>query len=192
MKDTKLKIILEKYNKLNKEEINKLKLEEKLELELKYRNKYINMINKCNKSKKEKFIEKKILNKRDKQEIKFNINKLQFLENKNTLKKDLNYEGNIINMKKNNKKRNRLNIKKNTYIIILIFFNLIMQSNNMIEYKFSSITLKIQANGNIAILASNFFNNYPPEFIYINGNQTLTITNRYEFNLILILQMSQI
>ena len=80
-------------------------------------------------------------------QIKMNNNKNGFLYDKNIVRKDLDYKGNKVNIKKyykNNIKKNKINIKKNTYIIIMIFFNLIISNNNNIEYKFSNITLKIR------------------------------------------------
>ena len=54
----------------------------------------------------------------------------------------------------------------------MIFFNLIISNNNIIEYKFSNITLKIQGPGFSDILFSSF--NSLPDFIYINGNLNST------------------
>ena len=66
----------------------------------------------------------------------------------------------------------------------MIFFNLIIPNNNIIEYKFSNITLKIQGPGFSNILgASNVFSNvYYPNIIYINGNPNYPITYQYYFN----------
>ena len=66
--------------------------------------------------------------------------------------------------------------------MIMIFFNIIILSNNMIEYKFSNITLKIQGYGDNNILSSEFSSNYYPDIIYINEKQNETITNKYYFN----------
>ena len=64
----------------------------------------------------------------------------------------------------------------------MIFFNLIISNNNNIEYKFSNITLKIKGRGFQNILSWDFFKDYyPPDYIYINGIQNLTITYRYYF-----------
>ena len=65
----------------------------------------------------------------------------------------------------------------------MIIFNLIIPSNNMIEYKASNVILKIQGPGFRDVLSSNFFNNvYKPDIIYINGIRNFTISNRYYFN----------
>ena len=66
----------------------------------------------------------------------------------------------------------------------MIFFNLIISNNNMIEYKFSNITLKIRGPGFSDILYESYIiNYYPPDIIYINGiNQNSAITFRYYFN----------
>ena len=115
-----------------------------------------------------------------------NKNKNGFIDYKNISGKDSNYKGKKGNNKKDNKnnnKRNRISKKENTYLIItLIFFNLIISNNNIIENNFSDITLKVKGPGFSYILHPNFFNNHKPDIVYINGNQNSTITNIYYFN----------
>ena len=117
--------------------------------------------------------------------IEIDKNKNCIKENKNKLRKDLNYKvnkGKIKKCYKNNNKRDIINIKKNIFIIIMIFFNLILPNNNRIEYKFSNITLKIRGPGFGDVLYSVLSRIYYPNIIYINGNQNQTITYRYYFN----------
>ena len=107
--------------------------------------------------------------------IEGDLDKNCFFDSKNISRKDLNCKrkkGNIRRYNKNNNKRNRINYKKNTFLIIIImlFFNLIIPNNNMIEYKSSSITLKIQGSGFNNILSSSFQSIYYPNITYINGN----------------------
>ena len=64
----------------------------------------------------------------------------------------------------------------------MLFFNLIMPNNNIIEYKFSNITLKIEGPGFKSILSSSFNSSNYPDIIYINGNQNYTISNTYFFD----------
>ena len=152
-----------------KEGINLPELEVKFEVELK------------NREKKRKII------KDDTRGIEGNIIKNSFLDFKNISGKDSNYKGKKGNMKKyqkNNYKINIINNKKNIFMItiIMIFFNLLSQSYNKIEYKFSNVSLKIRGPGNEYILSPHFNSNNYPNIIYINENQNFTITNRYYFN----------
>ena len=196
----------EKGNIFNKEELKKLQPEEKCELEIKMANNYINMNKKYNEFHKkdklysyiicfvniiyfyffEKTKENKILFNRNETEIKMNVNNNGFLEFKKILKKDLYYTGKKVYIKndfKKNIKKNRItNKKRNTYVILMIFYNLIGTNNNMIDFNFSNITLKIKGPGYQNILYSNFHSYKFPNIIYINGNQNYTITNRYYFN----------
>ena len=69
--------------------------------------------------------------------IEGDLDKNCFFDSKNISRKDLNCKrkkGNIRRYNKNNNKRNRINYKKNIFLIIIImlFFNLIIQNNNMI------------------------------------------------------------
>ena len=174
MKIVKLEMTLEKDIKLKKEEINQIELEEKSETKFKNTN---------NKSKEKRRTYKK--NKLNAYRIEMSENKIMFQEYKNILKKDLNYKENKLKIKKyykNNNKRNKINIKQNIYIIIMIFFNLLISNNKLIEYKFSNITLKIQGPGFSDIFSSEFNRAYYPDIIYINGNPNYTRTNRYYFN----------
>ena len=174
MTNVKLEVPPEKDIKLKKEEINQLELEEKSET--KFKN-----INHKRKEKIRKFKNYKM----NEQIIQMNMNKIGFQEYKNILRKDLNDKGNKVNIKKyyiNNDNEHQINIKKNIYIIIMIFFNLIIPNNNTIEYKFSNITLKIHSSGFNNILSSKFNNIYYPDIIYINGNPIYTITYQYYFN----------
>jgi len=170
MKNEKLEKPPEKDIKLKKEEINQIELEEKFETKVKNTN------NK-RKEKRRKYKKYKI----DEQILEMNTDKIVFQEYKNILRKDLNYKGNKINIKKlyknNNNKGNRINIKKNICIIIMISFNLIISNNN-------NITLKIQGPGfsNILGPSNQFSSSHYPNIIYINGNPNYTITNRYYFN----------
>ena len=112
-----------------------------------------------------------------------NTNKNDFLEYKNVLRKDLNYKGNKINIKKYNKsnKNKRINIQMNIYIAIVIFFNLIISNNNMNDYKFLNISLKIRGTGDQKVLSDDFNRNNRdnlPNIIYINENQIFSITNK--------------
>ena len=172
MKNVKLEKLLEKDIKLKKEGINQLEFKEKSELEIKNINNNIE----------EKRREEKNLLKGEAPPIETDKNKNDFQYYKNKIRKDSNYEEIKINIKKYykyNNKRNIINIKKNIYIIIMIFFNLIISNNNIIEYKFSNITLKIKGPGFSDILYSSF--NNLPDIIYINGNPNSTRTNRYYF-----------
>ena len=203
MKNIVLEISSEKDFKLNKEKMNKLKFEVKSVLELEQTDK--NVDKKFIKLQKKEILlsnfiyfidliyiflfngkkEKRAIIKRNDQKNLMNINKNAFLEFKNIFGKYLSNKDKKENIKKyckNNNKKNRINIRKNTYIIIIIFFNLISQNNNMIEYKFSNITLKIQGPGFSNILSRDFNEYDYPDIIYINGNQNFTITNRYYFN----------
>ena len=170
----------QKSIKLNKKEINKLELKEKNEL---IENDYYYY-----KAKKEIFYsyifsfvniiyiylfnirkKKNTTSKDEIEEIKMNLNTNGFFEDKNKLRKDLNSKENKINIKKyykNYNKKYRVKTKKNSYIIIMIFFNLIIPNNNMIEYKTSEIILKIQGTGYQNILSSFFSTSYYPNYIY--------------------------
>ena len=176
MENVKLEILLEKNIKSDREEINELELERKFELELKNTNN-----KREEKRKEEKRREELIKGEAPKNKIIKIKNSL--LYDKNIIRKDLDYKGNKVNINKYDKNnRNIINIKKNIYIIIMIFLNLIITNNNMIEYKFSNITLKIRGPGYQNILSSYFSTNNYPDIIYINGKQNLTITNNYYFN----------
>ena len=168
--DVKLEISLERDIKSRKETMNELELEENFELGLKITN-----------NKRE---DKRILIQENVPENKIDINQNYSLEYKNKLRKDLNNTGNKVNLKKHYKNNNkRINTNKNIYIIIIIFFNLIIQNNNKIENKFSNITLKIRGPGEQNILNEYYFNHfYKPNIIYINGNFTETITYRYNLS----------
>ena len=169
MENVKLEMLLEKNIKSDREEINELENEEKFELELKNKN------NKREEKRREELI------KGEAPKNKIIKIKNSLLHDKKIIRKDLDYKGNKVNINKYDKNnRNIINIKKNIYIIIMIFLNLIITNNNMIEYKFSNITLKIRGPGYYNILYS-YFNNFP-DIIYINGKQNLTITNKYYFN----------
>ena len=130
MKDNvKFEIPLEIDIKSNKKERNKFELEEKSEIKLKNAN-----------NERE---ENKILIIRD--ASKFKINTIDFLEYHYLLRNNINYKGNKLNIKKHYKNIKGINMQKNIYLIIMIFFNLITtNNNNLIEYKFSNITLKIR------------------------------------------------
>ena len=171
MENIKLEILLEKNIKSDREEINELELERKFELELKNKN------NKREEKRREELI------KGEAPKNKIIKIKNSLLYDKNIIRKDLDYKGNKVNINKYDKNnRNIINIKKNIYIIIMIFLNLIITNNNIIEYKFSNITLKIRGPGYQYILSSSFYKKYYPDIIYINGKQNLTITNIYYFN----------
>ena len=175
MKDIKYEMLLEKNIKLKKETTNKIDSNEKFESELKNTNKE----KRREEKRKEKIIKGEALL------IEIDKNKNCIKENKNKLRKDLNYKvnkGKIKKCYKNNNKRDIINIKKNIFIIIMIFFNLILPNNNRIEYKFSNITLKIRGPGFGDVLYSVLSRIYYPNIIYINGNQNQTITYRYYFN----------
>ena len=137
MKDIKQEIISERDVQSGKEEPNQAELRVKFETESKNREE-----NRREEKRREKIINGEApLIEEDK-------NKNGFLNGKKISGKDLNYKykkGNIKMYNKNNNKRNIINNKKNIYlIIIMIFFNLIISNNNMIEYKFSNVTLKIK------------------------------------------------
>ncbi len=158
MEDVKYEMLLEKNIKSKEKALNKIYSKEKSEPELKK----INIRE-----------EKRKIIKGETPPIEVDKNKNGFSKFKNISEKDSNYKGikgNIKKYYKNNNKRSKINIKKNTYIlIIMIFLDLIISNNNMIEYKFSNITLKIQKQGLSNILYSDFY--YPPDIIYINGIQ---------------------
>ena len=103
---------------------------------------------------------------------KFKINKNYSLDYQYLLRKNINYKANELNLKNHYKNIKGSNMQKNIYVIIMIFFNLIIANdNNLIEYKFSNITLKIRGQGEKKILSDDFFNHkYKPDIIYINGN----------------------
>ena len=66
----------------------------------------------------------------------------------------------------------------------MILLNLIIPHNNMIEYKFSNITLKIKGSGNQKVLSKDFNSSYYPDIIYINGNRETEIKYQYNFGTI--------
>ena len=171
MKDTKLEMTTEREIQPGKKGPNLPELAGKSDAELK------------NKRRKEKRREEKIkIIKGEKPQIEEDINKNGFFDDKNISGKDSNYEGKKGKIKKYNK-RYCINNKSKTFLIItMIFFNLIIPNNNMIEYNDSYITLKIQGPGFSNILSSDFLNSNYPNNIYINGIQNSTITNRYYFN----------
>ena len=75
--------------------------------------------------------------------IEEDINKNVFLDYKNISGIDSNYKGKKGNIKKYNKnKRNRINNIKSIYFIIMLYFNLIVSNNIMIEYHFSKYNFK--------------------------------------------------
>ena len=53
---------------------------------------------------------------------------------------------------------------------------------NIIEYKYSNITLKIRGPGFNNILSPNFYSNCYPDEIYINGIRNHSINFSYYFN----------
>ena len=129
-----------------KEVINHPELEDKSEAELKNTN---------NKRKEE---ERGIF-KMDELKIEGDRNKNGFLDCKNKSERDSDYKSKKGN-RKNNIQINRINKKRNIYLIIaMIFFTLIASNNNMFDYKFSNITLKIRGPGFRKILYSSFINN---------------------------------
>ena len=194
----------EKDIKLKKEE--EKKLEYKSEILLKNKNSDININNKYHKFKTKllcsyifSFIkiiyiflfnskeDKRILIKGYEQQIKANTNKKEFLDYKNILRKDINNKGKNANIKKiikyNNNKNSIIQKSHHHLIIIMIFFISLVPNNNMIQYKFSNITLKIQGPGFSDVLDPEFINRYyPPHIIFINGNKNTTITSRYYFD----------
>ena len=171
MDETKLDMQLERKVQSGKEDLNYSKLEGKSEYEFKKTN---------NKGKEEK---RKII-KVDEPRIEEDMNKNGFLVYKNISGKESNFKrkkGDIKKNKKNNYKRNGIIMKNNSYLIIMILFNLIIINNSMIEYKSSSITLKIKANGFQYILSENFFNNHPPDNMKINGVDKTPLDCRHDF-----------
>ena len=158
MEDTKLEIPSERDVQSGKERPNLPELGDKSEAELK------NTIK-----------EDKIKNiKGDAHPIEKDRKKNDFLDYKNASGKDSNYKG---------KKRNIIYYKKNTFLIMaIIFFALIIPNNNIIEYKDSIITMKIQGPGFSNVLSSDFFNDHHQNNIEINGSPNTTITNRYYFD----------
>ena len=203
MKDRNLEKSTQKDIKLMKEELTKSKLEEKHEKQLKNINNNINInINKTSHKTKTGILcsyifgliniiyiylfnrieKKRILSNGNLLQITTKININSFLEYNNILRKELNYKIKKVNKRKCYDKISRIIIKKNTYIIIMIFFNFVIINNKIVEYNFSNITLKIQGPGNKNILNQVFCRNYHPDIIYINGNQNLTITYKYYFN----------
>ena len=126
MKNVKFEKKLEIDIKLNKEAINKLELQEQIEIKLKNANN--NIDKKDYKSKEEKFYyyilsfiniiyiyllnrkeEKKILIEDEQRQNKMNLNKNEFSEYKDKLKKDFNFEEKKVNIKKYDKNRNKIN-----------------------------------------------------------------------------------
>ena len=197
MNDTKFEI---QAIKPKKEELNKSELNPKSEALLKNTNDNININKEYHKTKTEilysyifffiNIINIYLFNRRenkgisaklDDRQIKMKINKNVFLEYKNMQRNDLNYKGKEVNIKKFNNKINRFNIKMYKHIIIMILFNLIISNRNMIEYKFSNITLKVQGPGYSNILNEAFCTHYKPNIIIINENQNLPITHQYNF-----------
>ena len=146
MKDTNLELLSERGVQSGKEGPNHPELGAKLEAGLK------NTIAKTG-EKKRKAEKIKIINKDDKRvkDYKNKINKIGFSDCKNLSGTYLNYKGkkgNIKNCKTNKNKRKQNNNKKNADLIrIMIYFNLKISNNEMIKYKFSNITLKIQGPG---------------------------------------------
>ena len=61
----------------------------------------------------------------------------------------------------------------------MTFFNLIISNKNIIEYRTSSITLKIKGKGNKNIFSSYFDSRYYPDIIDINGVQQTPNTYTY-------------
>ena len=167
----KILIASKKDIKSKNKEIKDQELEEKSELGLKNKN-----------NEREEREEKRTLIKGDEPENEMNINKNDFSEYKNLLIKNPNDKGNKINLKKHCKNNKRINLSKNIYIMIIIFFNLIITNNNMIEYKFSNITLKITGPGEQDILFSNFYYSNPPDIICINGEPKNSKNHIYNFN----------
>ena len=171
MKDTKLEMSTERDAQTGKEEPNRPELGDKSEVEI------TNTIK-----------EEKIKNiKGDDHSIEEYKKKNGFLDYKNASEKDSNYKGKKVNkkpgIKNSNIKRNRIDYKKNTFLIIaIIFFNLIIPNNNMIEYKDSIIMMKVQGPGFSNILYSGYLSGHQPNSIYINGDPKSTITNRYYFD----------
>ena len=127
MKDIKLKMRTEIGAQPGKKGPNQPELEVKSEAKLKNTN---------NKRKEGKRREEKTI-KRGNPLIEVDKDKNGFLDYKDISGKNSNYKGKKGNTKKDNindNKRNRINKKKNTYLIItLIFFNLIISNNNIIE-----------------------------------------------------------
>ena len=112
-----------------------------------------------------------------------------FPEDQNLSKKDKNSKEEIVNIKIINKnKRNLFYFGNNIiYFLIIAFFVQIVLPNynlDIIQLKFSNITLKISGTGNKNILTSdnNFNSSYYPNIVYINGEQQDTIKNNYYFN----------
>ena len=178
MKNVKLEIQFER--ELKEEKVIKSLKEEKYDLEIKDNdiNEDIILNRKYNKSKKD---EKRLEEKRRENLLKregrnFKINKINngFPEDKNILRKDLNY---LINIKKYHQKNKKRNSITNTYIIIILFFTLIISNDNIYQNIFSNITLKIQGNGYNYVFSSNFEKSNYPNIIYINGIPNNTISN---------------
>ena len=153
-----------------KEMINHPELDDNSEAELKNIN---------NKRKEEK----RGIFKMDELKIEEDRNKNGFLDYQNKSERDSDYKSKKGN-RKNYTQINRINKKRNTYLIIaMIVFTLKASNNNMIDFQFSNITLKIRGPGFRKILYSSFINNNNrPNIIYINGNQNITITHSYYFN----------
>ena len=112
-----------------------------------------------------------------------------FPEDQNLSEKDKNLKEEIVNIKIINKnKRNLFYFGNNIiYFLIIAFFVQIVLPNynlDIIQLKFSNITLKISGKGNKNILTSdnNFNSSYYPNIVYINGEQQDTIKNNYYFN----------
>jgi len=168
MEDNKLEMPSEGDVQSWKKEPNQPKLEYRSKAEL---------TNKKEKRREEKIIKVNALR------IEEDINKNVFLDYKNISGIDSNYKGKKGNIKKYNKnKRNRINNIKSIYFIIMLYFNLIVSNNIMIEYHFSNITLKVKGPGYSPILTSNFFNRHRPDIIYINGNKISSIAYAYTFS----------
>ena len=112
---------------------------------------------------------------------KINIKRNCFYAHKNISRKDLNYKLKNDKMKKKYKK----NIKRNNImkLIMIIAFNSIIATNNIIDYKFSNITLKVKGPGYSYIFTEYraFKKEYYPHMIYINGIETSNISYIYYF-----------
>ena len=64
-------------------------------------------------------------------------------------------------------------------IIIIVF---IFPMNNVIENKYSNITLKVKGPGFKKVLSSSFIQNYYPNLTIINGKENTTIGNEFYFD----------
>ena len=162
-------MVLERKVQERKEVPNQQELGDKSETELK---------NKNNKRRKEK----RRIFKGNLMKIEEDTDKNCFFDYKNISGRDSDYKSKK-GKRKNNNKRNRINKKRNIDLIItVIFINLIIPTNNRIENKFSNITLIIKGIGFSNIFYYEYINNNNrPNFIYINGNQNITITHNYYF-----------